>query len=77
MSKIVGIVQEYDSNTTASHCPNTHGQHFDEYPVFDFKELMYCFSIHYALSIVMAVWLDTHSFVWPQNGNAFHNGLSL
>lgn len=27
--------------------------------------------MHYAVSIVMAVWLDTYFFVWPQNGNAF------
>ena len=56
-----------------------YGQRFHEYPAFDCKDLMHCFSIHYALSIVNAVWLDTHFFVWPQNGEAdvFHNGLLL
>lgn len=48
-------------------------------PYFWFIELMHCFSIHYALSIVMAVWLDTYFFVWPQNDDAdvFYNGLLL
>lgn len=43
--------------------------------IFDLKELMHCFSIHYALSIVMAVWFDTYFSVWPQNGDAdvFYN----
>lgn len=46
---------------------------------FSFEELMHCFSIYYALSIVMAVRLDTYFFVWPQNGDAdvFYNRLLL
>ena len=32
------------------------------------------FSIHYAVSIVTAVWPDTYFFVWP---DAFNNGLLL
>lgn len=51
----------------------------DTQPGLEFKDLMYCFSIHYAEGIVMAVWADTYFFVWPQNSNAavFYNGLSL
>lgn len=51
----------------------------DAYAVFDIKDLMHCFSIHYAVSIVMAVWLDIYFFVWLQNGytDVFYNGLLL
>lgn len=43
----------------------------DTFPIFHCNDIIYYFSMHYAVSIVMAVWLDTYFFVWPQNGNAF------
>lgn len=36
-------------------------------PIFHFNDIIYYFSMHYAAGEVMAAWLDTYFFVWPQN----------